>query len=113
MALGPVVSKKITEQTGVTGFAATFSGCSLAGIFAATLSHPLDTIKTCVQGDIEQTTYKGLQHTTKTLLAEGGPKRFFKGWGWRTARMILAVFIIGETFQHFACCVQIMCSCLQ
>ena len=96
MALGPVVTKQVTKSTGVDGFAASFGGCSLAGIFAATLSHPLDTIKTCVQGDLEQKEYKSIGQTVRTLQAEGGPSRFFKGWGWRTARMICALFIIGR-----------------
>ena len=30
------------------------AGASGAGMIAATLSHPLDTIKTCMQGDLER-----------------------------------------------------------
>eukprot|EP00037_Helgoeca_nana_P033886 m.419799 g.419799 ORF g.419799 m.419799 type:complete len:277 (-) comp31840_c0_seq1:277-1107(-) len=96
MALGPVVSKKLTESTGVTGFAATFGGCSIAGVIAASLSHPFDTIKTVVQGDVDSKTYKGPGHAYKLLLEEGGPARFFSGWAWRTSRMIGALFIIGQ-----------------
>jgi hypothetical protein len=100
MALGPVVSKKLTESTGVTGFAATFGGCSIAGVIAASLSHPFDTIKTVVQGDVDSKTYKGPGHAYKLLLEEGGPARFFSGWAWRTSRMIGALFIIGESDHH-------------
>lgn len=101
------------------------AGAIGAGVIAATLSHPLDTIKTCMQGDIEQaeyesspkclpvwhlasplthplhpptfcTRYKSLTATARSLLAQGGYKRFFDGWSWRTGRMICAVFIMNE-----------------
>ena len=40
------------------------------GVVAASLSHPMDTIKTCMQGDIAKTTYTSLTGTAQTILKE-------------------------------------------
>ena len=65
-----------------------------SGICASTLSHPFDTIKTCMQGDIENKKYSTVTNTGKKLYQSGGFKRFYNGWFWRTGRMILAVSIL-------------------
>lgn len=141
-----------------------FVGASGAGMIAATLSHPLDTIKTCMQGDIAQesrltarpptatssdpiqpvaaalravarhrhhpstvattasrkstsrrpiqrasflkrsaavdvpsvTVVVLLSRTATGLRPQEGIGRFFRGWSWRTCRMILAIYIMGQ-----------------
>merc|ERR1711988_325290 len=96
MGMGPVFAKQLNER-GVEGKPANFLGAAGAGVIAATLSHPLDTMKTCMQGDVEQTSYKSLRQTFSTLYtAEGGVARFFRGWSWRTSRMICAIFLLGQ-----------------
>ena len=65
-------------------------------MLAATVSHPVDTVKSCLQGDIEKKTYTDAASTVSTLMKEGGPGRFFSGWAFRTGRMILAVAIMNE-----------------
>lgn len=65
-----------------------------AGVCAATLSHPMDTIKTCQQGDIDGTRYRSVLQTARTLYRTDGIGRFFSGWTWRTGRMIFAVAIL-------------------
>jgi hypothetical protein len=35
------------------------AGSVLSGLFAGTVTHPLDTVKTCMQGDVERRSYKG------------------------------------------------------
>ena len=52
--------------------------------------------QTCMQGDVEQKTYTTLSKTYQSLMAEGGPRRFFRGWGWRTGRTICAICIMSE-----------------
>ncbi len=42
-------------------------GAIAAGLFAAYLSHPFDTIKTCMQGDIERKKYVGVSDTGNFL----------------------------------------------
>eukprot|EP00041_Stephanoeca_diplocostata_P008353 m.123835 g.123835 ORF g.123835 m.123835 type:complete len:226 (-) comp17280_c0_seq4:192-869(-) len=102
LGLGPVLANRITKSTGVEGFPAKFGGSVCAGVVAATLSHPLDTIKTCVQGDLQRSTFGSLSETVGTLHADGGAKRFFSGWSWRTSRMILAIFIMGQCKERLA-----------
>ena len=59
------------------------------GVCVATVSHPMDTIKTCQQGDLSSSLYKGVLQTKSVLISEGGVRRFFSGWGWRTGRMVV------------------------
>jgi len=97
LGMGPVFAEQLEVQYGVSSQTANFAGACGAGMIAATLSHPLDTIKTCMQGDVERATYADLASTVRTLLAEeGGYTRFFNGWSFRTARMIGAIWLIGQ-----------------
>ena len=43
------------------------------------LSHPLDVVKTCMQGDMAQASYGSTLATARTLLAKGGYGRFLDG----------------------------------
>jgi len=80
MGFGPAAHRTLRESYGMENTKALFFGSILSGIIVSTLSHPLDTIKTCMQGDVEQITYKSFWGTTKTLAKEGF-QRFFFGDG--------------------------------
>lgn len=84
------------KQRGWSTNQAKMGGAICAGVMSASISHPMDTIKSCLQGDIEQKTYTSHSGTVKTLMAEGGVGRFFSGYFFRTGRMILAVAIMNE-----------------
>ena len=90
LGAAPVLAAKLKESFGVDGKLGSFMGACCAGIVAATLSHPLDTVKTCLQGDVAQETYKNMPSTFSTLLKEGGIGRFFNGWSWRCAGPLFA-----------------------
>jgi len=94
LGLGPVFAEKLSNSMG--GMQAKVIGAILAGLVAGTLSHPMDTIKTCMQGDIERKKFTTVSQTAKTLLNEEGIFRFFRGWGFRTGRMSAGIFIINE-----------------
>merc|ERR1712070_1196541 len=97
MGIGPIFGGKIKElNPTLSSGMADFLGAAGAGCIAATLSHPFDTIKTCMQGDIERKTYTTLQGTVAVLSQSGGIRSFFRGWSWRTSRMICAIFIMGQ-----------------
>jgi len=96
LGLGPVLGQKLKDEYGMSKPVGEFGGAVGAGIVAASLSHPLDTIKTCMQGDVKQVTYGSTMQTFSTLYAEGGPLRFFNGWIWRTSRMCCAIFLLGQ-----------------
>ena len=63
-------------------------------MLASLLSHPMDTIKTCMQGDIQRERYGSILQTGSKLYAEGGVGAFYRGAGWRTSRLICLVGII-------------------
>ena len=103
LGLGPVFAEKLKQRETLTGKVAEFVGAAGAGVIAATLSHPLDTIKTCMQGDIKGEKYGSMPATASKLYnQEGGAGRFLQGWSWRTSRMILAIFIIGQCKDNLA-----------
>lgn len=74
------------------GLAASLAG----GILGAIPSHPLDMIKTCMQGDMAQSTYRGFVHTARCVWLEGGLKRLFDGCFWRTFNITATVYIANE-----------------
>jgi hypothetical protein len=94
MGLGPVFQRYFSE-TGWNEHSALMLGSILSGVIVATLSHPMDTIKTCMQGDIERNKYTTVMGTSKTLASEGF-QRFFWGWGWRTGRAIFGVLLLSS-----------------
>ena len=91
----PVFTEKLEAQ-GYGKQTAKMMAAIGAGVISASLSHPMDTIKSCVQGDVGQEKYTSNVGTFRTLMAEGGPSRFFSGFGFRTGRMILAIGIMNE-----------------
>jgi len=68
---------------------------SLAGaLFACYLTHPFDTVKTCMQGDIERQKFKGFLQTARTVHGESGITGFFRGATFRYGRMVIAVGLL-------------------
>lgn len=68
--------------------------CLLGGIFACYLSQPVDTVKTCMQGDIERQTYRGFTSSVSLIWKEDGIRGFYRGSTFRFGRMAIAVTII-------------------
>lgn len=66
----------------------------LGGLFACYLTHPFDTIKTCMQGDIERKTYGSLTQTATTVFKESSIPGFYRGATFRYGRMVCAVFMM-------------------
>jgi len=58
LGVAPVVREylraKFPDSLGKTEDSARTFGAILGGIFASSLSHPMDTAKTCMQGDVER-----------------------------------------------------------
>jgi len=63
----------------------------LGGLFACYLTHPFDTVKTCMQGDIERQKFKGFLSTAKIVHGESGLTGFYRGATFRYGRMVIAV----------------------
>jgi len=93
LGLAPSI-QNILVKNDVNSYAAGVTGAVCGGVMAATISHPLDTVKTCMQGDIEQKTYSSFTRSLNAIYAERGLQRMYSGWGWRCGRMICAIFWI-------------------
>lgn len=66
----------------------------LGGLFACYLTQPFDTVKTCMQGDIEREKFGTFSQTAKKLYGESGIPAFYRGATFRYGRMVCAVFIM-------------------
>lgn len=78
LGMGPAFSRELEEGKGWSAGSAKFVGCVGAGVIAALTSHPMDTIKTCMQGDVQGLKYGTVTETAKALHAEGGIGAFYK-----------------------------------
>ena len=75
-------------------------GCSMsAGLIASGLSHPADTIKTVMQGDIQQTTYKRAISSLTYIVNRDGIQGLYRGFIWRYLRMGMTFFIFNLTME--------------
>ena len=62
----------------------------LGGIFGALLSHPFDSIKTCMQGDLERKLYRGSIETARKLYGvQFHPESILTGTGHRMLQNFL------------------------
>lgn len=75
----------------------------MAGISAGVLTHPIDTVKTRMQGDLTPNSpYSGVMSTARLLWQEGGMGKFFQGVAPRTGRICIAVLIFNECNRVFS-----------
>ena len=75
-------------------------GALVGSSFAATLSHPMDTIKTCQQHDVAGETYGSVSQTFRTLTENGGYRSLFRGLHWRIGLMSTTFFLVNK-FKQF------------
>jgi len=66
----------------------------LGGLFACYLTQPADTVKTCMQGDIERKMFGTFTQTAASLYKQSGIPGFYRGATFRYGRMVCAVFIM-------------------
>ena len=108
LGLGPVLALRLQKDYNFNVWQAKAGGSVIGGIFAATISHPSDTIKTCMQGDLGGKTYTGVVGTGKRLIEQStlgggyGAERFFSGLQWRIARSICSIFVIMELMERIS-----------
>lgn len=107
MGILPVVRKHIREHYAHTPFgksedAARLTATFVAGPICSFASHPPDTVKTCMQGDIEQVRFKGYGKSTAVLMAESGVAALWRGLPWRLFRQCCAVFLFDKISSEVA-----------
>jgi hypothetical protein len=94
LGLGPALETYCAKERGMSKATAAISGAIGGGVVASVLSHPMDTIKTCMQGDIKGERYGSVMQTAAKVHSESGIPGFYRGVGWRTSRLICLVGII-------------------
>lgn len=97
LSIPPVVRRSLMEnfpETFPDNNLARIPAALLGGLFACYLSHPVDTIKTCQQGDIERVKYGTFWQTGSRIYADSGIIGFYRGAPFRYGRMACAVFIM-------------------
>jgi len=75
---------------------------ALTGSAVAVITHPIDTIKTCMQADYQGTTIKTMRDAVRTLYATRGLKAFFSGVVPRAVNCGLAVPLIGSLNKYLS-----------
>ena len=97
LSIPPVVRRTLMDSypdTFDTNDKARIPAALLGGLFACYLTHPFDTIKTCMQGDIEREVYGNFVQTGSKIMNESGFTGFYRGATFRYGRMVCAVFIM-------------------
>jgi hypothetical protein len=97
LSIPPVVRRTLMEsypETFDTNDKARVPAALLGGLFACYLTHPFDTIKTCMQGDIEREVYGSFTQTGSQIMKDSGFTGFYRGATFRYGRMVCAVFIM-------------------
>lgn len=99
LGIMPVWRQKI--KTLFPSIASSDDKCRLAaaltcGPLCSLLSHPPDTFKSCMQGDIERVKFGSVKETYSVLVKERGISSLWAGAPWRIFRQICAVFILDK-----------------
>lgn len=95
LGLAPVLTAHIVKDSNFAEkpFAAGVLGACLAGTTAAILTHPVDTVKTCIQSDMTGTKWPSTMVSLQHLYKEGGLASLYKGMIPRTIRTCGAFFV--------------------
>lgn len=97
LSIPPVIRRTLLEQYPEqfpTNDLARIPAALLGGLFACYLTHPFDTIKTCMQGDIERAAYGTFTQTAASIWSQSSIFGFYRGATFRYGRMVCAVFIM-------------------
>ena len=89
LGLSPRV-ERVCDSLDMSPTAGVAAGSIASGVLCAALTHPFDTCKSIIQGDLE---CGGLSATARALYAENGVRGFFRGYPARAAMICCCFFI--------------------
>jgi len=92
----PILNRHFQKEYGCSPKTSNFYASMVGGVVAGVTSHPLDMIKTCMQGDLAGQTYASASQTFHAVWAEGGLRRLYSGGFWRTLNITATVYIANE-----------------
>lgn len=99
LGITPLIQRQLVESGTFDKNTALAAGSLTGACFAGTITHPMDTIKTCMQGDLGNVKYKGIMQTGSLLAEEYGVVQgLFKGLTFRIA-LISTTFFLVNTFK--------------
>ena len=99
----PVVRDEVQRRyPGLTTDQARLCATFIAGPICSFSSHPPDTLKTVLQGDIERVRYFSYSQAAKTIIVERGTAALWAGLPWRVLRQFIAVFLFDKIRSDFA-----------
>lgn len=76
---------------------------SIAGsVLAATVTHPMDTIKTCLQADVKKETFTTVGGALRKLMADNGSSALFRGLPWRISLISTTFFLVNGIKEKLA-----------
>jgi hypothetical protein len=96
LGITPILQEHFMEDYSMPALQAGLWASIIGGICAAVPSHPLDLVKTCMQGDLERVVYAGPLDTCRQLWKEGRARRLFDGCFWRSFNIVATVYIANE-----------------
>ena len=100
LGVTPLIQEKLVERSGLDKNVALAAGSLTGALLAGVVTHPMDTIKTCMQGDCAQAKYTGILPTGQAIVAEHGLARgLFNGLFWRIS-LISTTFFLVNTFKQ-------------
>ena len=86
----PEAIERVCDSLEMSPTAGVAAGSIASGVLCAALTHPFDTCKSIIQGDLE---CGGLTSTARALYAENGIQGFFRGYPARAAMICCCFFI--------------------
>lgn len=97
----PVIKRQVAD-IGIGPWAGSFIGAVCAGLIGGAVTQPLDTIKTCMQGDLERKTYTSFSGTLRRLHAESGVRGLYRGYWWRSAVVVVDYIVLHKLMELLA-----------
>uniref|UniRef100_A0A7S1RNB3 Mitochondrial carrier protein n=1 Tax=Alexandrium catenella TaxID=2925 RepID=A0A7S1RNB3_ALECA len=93
----PVVREEVKKRNpGMSNDQARLAATLLAGPIMSIASHPPDTLKTCLQGDIERSRYTTYRQAAKVLISERGISTLWAGAPWRIFRQFCCFMLFDK-----------------
>lgn len=103
LGVTPTIQMKLVEGYKMDKNVGLAAGALIGSCLSATLTHPMDTIKTCMQGDLDGRKYTTVQWTGKMLVQEHGVLQgLFKGLAWRISLITTTFFLVNKFKQVLA-----------
>jgi len=96
LGLTPVLKREFETSMGLDKNMALAASSLCSAFTAGFLTHPLDTIKTCMQGDLSQEKFTNIRGTKAMLMSEGGVKSMFRGFGFRVGLITTSFFLVNH-----------------